>query len=170
VMFSGEFSYVDRRVAYYRVRKRDTLDNLAKAFEVDAQDIALWNQLDPNAKLISGLILRLYLKEGFDPARAILLNPDRVKAIMRLQGQTHGAKMPEGGTVGTVGAQTPATKSTETKETEKEKPKEKFYYVKKGDSLSSISTKLGVSLAKLQKANKLTAKSALKVGQRLVIP
>lgn len=86
--FPAEFSYPGRRAAYYRVRKKDTLSNLARAFEVEQHEIALWNGLDENATLISGLVLRLYLPEDFDPSRAVLLDPAKIKAVLRAEGTT----------------------------------------------------------------------------------
>jgi membrane-bound lytic murein transglycosylase D len=84
--FPAEFSYPNRKVVYYRARPKDTIDNLALAFEVDATEIALWNGLDPSAKLISGMVVRLYVSEQFDPSRAILLDPMKVKAVVRIAG------------------------------------------------------------------------------------
>ena len=84
--FPADFSYPNRKVVYYRARPKDTVDNLALAFEVDAQEIALWNGLDPSAKLISGMVVRLYVPEQFDPSRAILLDPVKVKAVVRIAG------------------------------------------------------------------------------------
>lgn len=44
------------------------------------------------------------------------------------------------------------------------------YFVKSGDTLWSISIKLGVSLDNLLSVNKLTAKSLIKPGEKLTIP
>ncbi len=57
----------------------------------------------------------------------------------------------------------PATSTTTAKDSS-------TYVVKKGDYLSKISAKTGVSIAELCKANNLTTKSVLKIGQKLVIP
>jgi membrane-bound lytic murein transglycosylase D len=84
--FPAEFSYPNRKVVYYRARPKDTVDNLSLAFEVDSQEIALWNGLDPKAKLISGMVVRLYVPDQFDPSRAILLDPVKVKAVVRMAG------------------------------------------------------------------------------------
>jgi membrane-bound lytic murein transglycosylase D len=84
--FPSEFSYPNRKVVYYRARPKDTIDNLSLAFEVNSQEIALWNGLDPNAKLISGMVVRLYVPDQFDPSRAILLDPAKVKAVARIAG------------------------------------------------------------------------------------
>lgn len=50
------------------------------------------------------------------------------------------------------------------------KPTVKYYTVRNGDSFWSISNKFGVSISALQKANKLSSKSMLHPGQKLVIP
>lgn len=50
------------------------------------------------------------------------------------------------------------------------KPTVKYYSVRTGDSLWSISNKFGVSIESLQKANRLSKKAVLQPGQKLVIP
>jgi membrane-bound lytic murein transglycosylase D len=84
--FPAEFTYPNRKVVYYRARAKDTIENLALAFEVEEQEIALWNGLDINAKLISGMVVRLYVPDQFEPSKVILLDPVKVKAVVRAAG------------------------------------------------------------------------------------
>jgi len=44
------------------------------------------------------------------------------------------------------------------------------YFIKKGDTLSGISTRYGISISVLLSANNLNSKSLLSIGQRLFIP
>ena len=56
---------------------------------------------------------------------------------------------------------------------DKEAPKEKnlkdIYIVKKGDTLTKIAKKLGISIVRLREINKLSRSSRIKVGQKLYI-
>ncbi len=50
------------------------------------------------------------------------------------------------------------------------KPTTKTYRVKKGDTMIAIAAKFGITLKALMKANPKVKPSALKVGQKLIIP
>ncbi|MBT4485072.1 MAG: LysM peptidoglycan-binding domain-containing protein, partial [Candidatus Latescibacteria bacterium] len=49
-------------------------------------------------------------------------------------------------------------------------PKINIYYVKKNDTLSGISQKVGVSVSKLMAANRISNPRRLRIGQKLQIP
>lgn len=51
-----------------------------------------------------------------------------------------------------------------------EKPKKQYYTVKRGDSLSMIASKYGVSIEDLARANRLRTDQAISFGRRLAIP
>jgi LysM repeat protein len=67
-------------------------------------------------------------------------------------------------------AETPIVKPAAKPATKSVKPSVKYYSVKNGDSLWSISNKFGVSVESLRKANKLSKKAILQPGQKLVVP
>ncbi len=56
------------------------------------------------------------------------------------------------------------------KENPMPKPKNKYYMVKRGDTLSGIGNKFGISYKKIMQKNKITNTKKLKIGQRLIIP
>jgi membrane-bound lytic murein transglycosylase D len=52
-----------RRIAV-KARKGDTLAKLAQRYKVNAGQMAQWNKLSPNAKLVSGVSLVVYVPQG----------------------------------------------------------------------------------------------------------
>ena len=67
-----EFAYAERSRLFYRVLSGDTLSRVANVFAVSVPDIGLWNALDENARLQSGMALQLFVDKGKSfPARTI---------------------------------------------------------------------------------------------------
>jgi membrane-bound lytic murein transglycosylase D len=56
-----EFAYAERSRLFYRVLPGDTLSRVANVFSVSVADIGLWNALDENARLQSGMALQLFV-------------------------------------------------------------------------------------------------------------
>jgi membrane-bound lytic murein transglycosylase D len=74
-----EFAYAERSRLFYRVLSGDTLSRVANVFAVSVADIGLWNALDENARLQSGMALQLFVdKRRAFPARTINPNETRV--------------------------------------------------------------------------------------------
>ncbi|MEP7048743.1 MAG: transglycosylase SLT domain-containing protein [Pseudomonadota bacterium] len=59
-----EFAYAERSRTFYRVLQGDTLGKVANAFSVSVADIGLWNALDENARLQSGMALQLFVDKS----------------------------------------------------------------------------------------------------------
>lgn len=76
-----EFAYADRSRLFYRVLSGDTLSRVANAFGVSVADIGLWNALDENARLQSGMALQLFVdKRKTIAARTI--NPSETRVLV----------------------------------------------------------------------------------------
>ena len=74
-----EFAYAERSRLFYRVLPGDTLSRVANVFAVNVADIGLWNALDENARLQSGMALQLFVdKRRTFAARTINPNETRV--------------------------------------------------------------------------------------------
>jgi len=56
-----EFAYAERSRVFYRVLSGDTLSRVANVFGVSVADLGLWNALDENARLQSGMALQLFV-------------------------------------------------------------------------------------------------------------
>ena len=76
-----EFAYAERARLFYRVLSGDTLSRVANAFAVSVADIGLWNALDENARLQSGMALQLFVdKRKTFSARTI--NPSETHVLV----------------------------------------------------------------------------------------
>ena len=76
-----EFAYAERARRFYRVLSGDTLSRVANVFGISVADIGLWNALDENARLQSGMALQLFLdkRKNFS-ARTI--NPSETHVLV----------------------------------------------------------------------------------------
>jgi len=74
-----------KRRVFYRVVAGDTPRGVAKALGVSEADLALWNALDPEAKLQPKMVLVAWVDEGFDAARrgVVLLDPAKLLIVTR---------------------------------------------------------------------------------------
>ncbi|HEY5374320.1 MAG TPA: transglycosylase SLT domain-containing protein, partial [Polyangiaceae bacterium] len=59
-----EFAYAERSRLFYRVLQGDTLGRVANVFAVSTADLGLWNALDENARLQSGMALQLFVDKN----------------------------------------------------------------------------------------------------------
>ncbi|HEY0465086.1 MAG TPA: transglycosylase SLT domain-containing protein [Polyangiaceae bacterium] len=76
-----EFAYAERTRLFYRVLSGDTLSRVANVFAVSVADIGLWNALDENARLQSGMALQLFVdKRKAFSARTI--NPSETHVLV----------------------------------------------------------------------------------------
>jgi len=76
-----EFAYAERSRLFYRVLSGDTLSRIANVFAVSVADIGLWNALDENARLQSGMALQLFVdKRKAFSARTI--NPSETHVLV----------------------------------------------------------------------------------------
>ncbi|HEX2671932.1 MAG TPA: transglycosylase SLT domain-containing protein, partial [Polyangiaceae bacterium] len=76
-----QFAYAERSRLFYRVLSGDTLSRVANVFGVSVADIGLWNALDENARLQSGMALQLFVdKRKTFSARTI--NPSETQVLV----------------------------------------------------------------------------------------
>lgn len=120
----------------YRVRRGDTVWELAKLFRTSAGNICTWNNISAGQRLIAGQVLLLYIKPGrqrtlpSSVAAASLTPPPPQQAAKRVGDQA--------------------------------------YEVQKGETLFSISRKLGVSVASLGSWNGLdSSRPVIYAGEKL---
>ena len=87
------FDYGDRRRrVLFRIPRRGMVGPVAEHFGVSASEIAMWNGLDPLAKLQPGMVLRLHVSAERDLADTRLIDPDHVR-IMVADSDTHAAAL-----------------------------------------------------------------------------
>jgi membrane-bound lytic murein transglycosylase D len=139
------FAYQGRERVFYRTRDRDTLADIAAVFDVTPDNIVEWNNIDPDAKLQPKLILQLFVREGFDRADVMLLDPDKVRVV-------------------TLGSE----EFLELEAARRGKTR-LFYSARFGDTLSKIAKRYGLTPGDLARVNRLSATSELTEGQKVVV-
>ena len=78
---SLQFSYEDRRLIYFPVRRKLTVERLASFFGVTPREISTWNTVDPEATLQRGMTIRLYVSENFDFSSVLIAKPSLVQVV-----------------------------------------------------------------------------------------
>jgi membrane-bound lytic murein transglycosylase D len=139
------FGSQGRERVFYRTRDGDTLADIAAVFDVTADNIVEWNNIDPEAKLQPKLILQLFVREGLDRAGVMLLDPDKVRVV-------------------TLGSE----EFLELEAARRGKTR-LFYAARSGDTLGKIAKRYGLTPGDLARVNRLSATSELSEGQKVVV-
>ena len=127
---------------------RDTGEDIARFFGVTMDELERWNDITPQAKLPSNLMIQLFVPDGTDLARAIVWTPDEVTELV----------------VGTE-----AFFDFHEAQRDRKRIRYRTHIVKQGDSLRKIARRYGISVQSLTNANRVDPRR-LKVGSRLRIP
>lgn len=125
----------------YTVRKGDSLHKIAKAFKVDVEKISEANRLD-SSRLRPGTKLTI---------------PSGGEAVKK------GA--PSSGNT----ASKSASDVNPQERKESLSPDDRYYTVRKGDSLASISRRYSISIGELKELNNIRNAKRLTTGQRLIV-
>lgn len=157
--------------ASHTVRKGDTLSAIAAAYHVSVGDIMRANHFTSKSKLVLGQSLNIPQKG--DPAA-------RQETASAATGKVApSAKQPTAGKPGATETKASAKKGkpakpvsrVQTADTGKPaKTNAKVATIQQGDTLYSLAKKHHTSVGDLRKANNLTEKSPLRLGQQIVIP
>lgn len=147
--------YTERvRSAQYRAKRKDTLASVAKRFNTTPQTIAELNNLGRNARTLRGRLLTVPVQVASSDGEAQpVLQPDRSEKSQR--------------SVKSAQAGTPA----KARERDERRVTEfnKYYTVKRGDTLSSLAKRFNVTARVLSAWNDLKIKVALKPGKRIIV-
>jgi len=139
------FFYQGRERVFYRTRDGDTLADIAAVFDVTADNIIEWNNIDPDAKLQPKLILQLFVREGLDRSVVMLLDSDKVRVV-------------------TLGSE----EFLELEAARRGKTR-LFYSARASDTLAKIAKRYGLTPGDLARVNRLSATSELTEGQKVVV-
>ncbi|MGB3109695.1 LysM peptidoglycan-binding domain-containing protein [Psychrobacter sp. 1176_08] len=180
----------------YTVKRGDTLSNIASRAGVNWRDIAEWNQIDANAKLLSGSTLYLYNAKTIEPlsteSSAAAKQPESyvvqggdtligtanrfglsVTQLASYNNLSSRADLLRGQKLwlipGKVSAPavTPAAPSSKPS---KSSTATKNYKVKAGDGLIALARQFNVPTSTLATLNGIGATDSLYVGQTLKVP
>ena len=134
---------ISKKYKLYTIKEGDSLSVIAKKFNIKIDKLKELNSFDKNNTVRIGQKLKL-------PANA-KLNRD-IEAQLNKRYIDKLAK-----------------KVNKTKKVEPTKTNKEFYVVKKGDTLSLIAKKSGLSITKLREYNRLARSSKIKVGDTLYL-
>jgi membrane-bound lytic murein transglycosylase D len=139
------FSYEGRERVFYRTRDGDTLDAIADVLAVRADDLVVWNNLDPEAKLHPKMVLQAFVRKDYDPTRVVLLDPAHVRVV-------------------TLG-------SEEFLELEAARRGKKRLIIeaRTGDTLAKLGRRYGLTVGDLARINRFSYGTELHDGQRVVV-
>lgn len=146
-----KFSYPSRQLAYFPVRRHLSLVEIAAFFDVSTGMLAMWNGLDPNLPVQRGMVLRVYLKKGFDRSRAMLVNPS---SLMKVDAGSPGAQ-----------AALRFLRSSRSKNRTI-----KLHTIKRGDNLRKIARKYKVDRDAIRAVNGGKKRIRMVVGKTIRIP
>ena len=145
------FSYPDRQLVYFPIRRSTSIENVASFFGVTPREVAVWNTLDPEVTLQRGMALRLYVSERFDLSTALLARPAQVEVVDPTT--DNGEEMIE------YAARRQERKIRNIK-----------HKVKAGESLRKIARRYRVSIRDIKAENNLKRSGAIYPGLTLKIP
>lgn len=177
----------------YIVKAGDTLTNVATKTGLAWRDIAKWNQMDPNANLITGTPLYLYgakkvveaptsyvVQPGdtlTDVAAQFNMTPRQLADLNRLKPTSN---LISGVRLSLVDDDSSMSKGSNPKESSKsnikavdnskDAPETNDYAIKRGDTLAKVAARYHVTTASLAKLNGIPVTTALQAGDTLSVP
>ena len=156
-----KFTYRDRTRVFYETQSGDTIKDIATAFHQLPNQIAIWNELDLWAKLRPKMMLQIYVSNT-DELENIRYIPESEAHIV-IRGSEEHQEIIEA-------RKRAANKSSgKSSTTSSSNSKYVMHTVTKGDTLSQIAHKYGVSLKSILDLNKLTEQTPIHKGQQLKI-
>ena len=139
-----EFAYAERARLFYRVLSGDTLSRVANAFAVSVADIGLWNALDENARLQSGMALQLFVdKRKTFSARTI--NPSETHVLVAGSPEFYDYFEGQNGR------------------------KRVVVSARENDTLATLGKRYGMTVGSMERVNRRSRTDKLRVGESVVV-
>jgi membrane-bound lytic murein transglycosylase D len=133
----------NRRRVFYRAGVGDTLRDIARALDVPRDELVAWNQLDPAARLPSGLWLQAWIER--DPTLARVRSEREVEAVERGTDVAAERLAAQDGRVRLVVS------------------------VRPGDTMSSLAARYGLTTGSLSRINLRSRHATLVAGESLIV-
>ncbi len=182
------------KVIRHKVRRGETLARIADNYGVSIEDVKKDNKLRSN-NIMSGQVLKIQTNSQNLSFQSVVQSSRTSVAISTPSGKKVIHKVRSGETISTIasrygikasdlkkwnsdkisgntvfsGTRLVVYSATTAKGTSSSNSSPKYYTVRKGDTLSSISQKFGVSITSLKRHNKNVSDHRIRVGQRLRI-
>lgn len=138
-------AYPGRDRVFYRVVGGDTLDRIARTFHVRTDDLLAWNLLDKSARLQSQMVLQVFVPRDTPLDQVRHLKESEAKVLV----------------VGT-------DEFFEYHEAQNGR-KRVVITVARGDTLSTIGQRYGMSVGSMERINRRSRRDILHPGERLVV-
>ncbi len=138
-----QFSYPGRRRVFYTALAGDSLEAVAAAFEVSRAELITWNGLDTSARLLTGMVLQLFVKPSFDLGQVRVADQPLVLTAGSEEFFAHF----EG----------------------KEGRQRLRVTVQPGDTLTKIGQRYGMSVGMMERINRIARSKVLKPGETLIV-
>lgn len=136
---------------YYETSRGDSLRGIARGFGLTVGDVALWNDLDPSAKLRSGLVLQLFFDADAVPA-SLALTEGAAYDVVAEGSEAYEKKV----------------RQAYRQKRARKKGRRRTHRVRKGDSLWTIAKKHKTTVEKLRRLNrKLRRNNTLQIGDKI---
>jgi membrane-bound lytic murein transglycosylase D len=145
VVPARHFSDAGRKRVFYRVLQGDRREDVATAFGVSPSELLLWNGLDAAASLQPGMSLQIFVRSDADLGRVRALGEHEVRPLVA------------------------GTREFYEYFEQQQGRKRITVIVKKGDTLSSIGKRYGMTTSMMERINRIPASSAITVGDRIVV-
>jgi len=140
-----QFAYPGRKRVFYRATSDDSLDGVAQSLGVTPQELAVWNELDAGAKLISGMVVQAFVPQQASLSRIRVVNEGQA-ALLR---------------VGSV-------EFLEHHE-QLQGRKRLLVRAKSGETLSAIGKRYGLSAGMMERINHMSRATVLEQGQEVIV-
>lgn len=140
-----KFVYTGRRRVFYRVTHQDTIQEIARFFEITEDNIRKWNGVTLNAHLQRGMILQLFIKEEFDLSRVVVLTPDEVRILV-------------------VGSE----EFFDYHEAQRDRIRIR-YRIRPGDTLTRLAKRFELTVGSIARINQFSRNETLQVDQEIIV-
>ena len=136
-----------QRLVFFRTNRASTPPDLERALGVRWSDLVRWNDLDPRARLQSGLVLQLLVPDGFDAKKrnVAILERGEVEHVIRGSRAHLEAELGRRGKL------------------------RRGYRVKSGETLDEIGGRFDLTAGDLSRINQIPRESDPVVGEILVV-
>lgn len=139
------FTYPDRKRVFYRVVAGDTIARIATLFRIPQGDLQLWNAIDANARLTTGLTLQIYVSKRQSLAHVRHLTEERARILVAGSAEFFDYFEGQNG------------------------KKRLVVRAKDKDTLATIGKRYGMSVGSMERVNRRSRSDALKVGEPVVV-
>lgn len=141
-----QFDYPDLTRVFYEVQDGDGAFAIAAAFNVSPYDLAMWNDIDTDVTLYSDMVLQIFVasEDSLTDVRYFSEDAFRVLAL-----------------------DSPEYQAWDEAEDERRRRSRRTYTVQRGDTVSRIARRFGVSSSSIVRWNDLGSANRIRVGQTL---